>query len=233
MKKPSSINLTNLLFLILIAITDIIYMVAKGNEYIFKGLPTILFVACGVVNLVYVIKHSQSFDAFPKFKFFMLLGLIFAALGDMFLIDVFVLGVIFFALGHVLYFIAFCSIIRINLLDVIVSAFIFVPAVLIITLYDGFEFNGLMGVIIIYAIIIAFMTGKTISNLIRDNTKKNLLLVLGSIMFFLSDLVLLFRLFAGAPRFMSILCVALYYPAEFFLAYSIFYVSKNDNIIKE
>ena len=85
-----------------------------------------------------------------------------------------------------------------------------------------------MPVIILYALIISCMMGKTISNLIREKSKKNLLLVIGSVLFTLSDLVLLFRLFAGAPRIFSILCVALYYPAEFFLAYSISYLSKSE-----
>ena len=73
------------------------------------------------------------------------------------------------------------------------------------------------------------MMAKTISNLIRDPSKKNFVLVLGSVLFFLSDLMLLFRLFASAPVIMSHLCVIFYYPAQFILAYSITYVSKTND----
>lgn len=233
MKNFKPIELFNLLFLITIILTDVMYMYINGSEYIFKTLPTITFVIGGLVNLVYVIKNKHNFDSFSLFKYFMMIGLISAALGDILLIDFFVFGVIFFALGHVLFFISFCFVIKPNWLDVAVSSCIFVPVLLLILLYKNFDFNGLMPVIIIYALIISFMMGKTISNLIRDNNKKNLLLVIGSILFTLSDLVLLFRLFAGAPRSFSVLCVALYYPAEFFLAYSIYYVSKTTKNIKE
>lgn len=233
MKNLKPIDLFNLLFLITIIITDVMYMFINGNEYIFKTLPTITFVIGGLVNLIYVLKHNEKYNEFSKFKYFMMAGLVSAALGDILLIDFFVLGVTFFALGHVLFFISFCFVIRINLLDLIVSLIIFIPVLLLLLLYKGFNFNGLLPVIILYALIISFMMGKTISNLIRENTKKNLLLVIGSMLFTLSDLVLVFRLFAGAPRIFSVLCVALYYPAEFFLAYSILYISKNTNSIKE
>lgn len=230
--KKNLINITNLCFLLAIVILDIIYMLVPYNvlsEYITKGSVTGAFLICGIVNLIFSIKNKKDYDFSPKFKWLMMLGLFFAALGDIFLIDVFVLGVGFFALGHVFYMLAFISLKKFNIRDIIIIALIFIPALLLILLYKGFDFDGMKLLIILYALILSTMTAKTISNYTIEKSKKNLTLVAGSALFFLSDLMLLFRLFAGAPRIMSILCVAFYYPAQFILAYSITAVSKTEN----
>ena len=153
-------------------------------------------------------------------------GLIFACMGDIFLIDLFVLGVAFFALGHVFYFLSFCFVSPFKLKDVLFGLAIFIPSLLLILLYKGFNFNGMKFLIIIYALIISLMVGKTISNFIAAKNNKNLLLVVGSVMFFLSDFFLLFRMFAEWGRLGSILCLIFYYPAQFLLAWSINIVSK-------
>lgn len=230
-KKLSGIGIFNIVFFAVILVLDLIYMNASQNvsEYITKGAVTGAFVVCGIVNLIYVIKHKESHSYKPLFKYLMMLGLFFAALGDMFLIDVFILGVAFFALGHIFYVLSFINIAKFNWLDIIVSLIIFIPACLLILLYKKFDFDGMKFLIVVYALILSVMMAKTISNLIRDPSKKNFVLVLGSVLFFLSDLMLLFRLFASAPVIMSHLCVIFYYPAQFILAYSITYVSKTND----
>lgn len=232
MKKLKSIEIFNIIFLIFVIISDFCYMKINTSEYITKTIASVIFVAGGAVNLFYALKHKSQFDFKPNFKYWLMAGLFSAMLGDILLIDFFVAGVIFFALGHVLYFIAFCTITRINWLDIIVGCIIFILSACVILFYKHFEFAGLKFVILIYALIISMMVGKTISNLIRDPSAKNTLLVLGSVLFFLSDLMLLFRRFGGAPILVSDLCLIFYYPAEFLLAYSIYYVSKN-NLVKE
>ena len=233
MKKLQQLDIINIIFFCAILVLDLLYMnisTKTVSEYITKGAATGAFVVCGIVNLIYTLKNKKNYSYRPTFKYFMMLGLFFAALGDIFLIDIFVLGVAFFALGHVFYLIAFFSIIKPNCLDAIVGAIIFIPALLLILLYKKFDFNGMKVLIIIYALILSTMTAKTISNLIRDPNKKNILLVLGAALFFLSDLMLLFRLFASAPVLMSHLCVIFYYPAQFVLAWAISYVSKTETI---
>jgi len=230
MKKLNKIEITNIIFFIGILLLDLLYMnisTKTVSEYITKGAATAAFVICGIVNLIYTLKHNSSHSSHPSFKYFMFLGLFFAALGDIFLIDLFVFGVAFFALGHVFYLIAFVTITKPNWLDAVVSLIIFIPALLLILLYKKFDFDGMKVLIILYALILSTMTAKTIANLIRDPNKKNILLVLGAVLFFLSDLMLLFRLFANAPVIMSHLCVIFYYPAQFVLAWSISYVSSS------
>ena len=87
-------------------------------------------------------------------------------------------------------------------------------------------------VVVVYAIIISFMVGKAISNwmdgLLKEKKSKplELVIVLGSLLFFFSDCMLLLNVFADFPKVVDVLCLATYYPAQILLATSI-YIYKN------
>lgn len=230
MKNLKSINLFNLIFCVILIIADACYLFVPASEYITKTIASGLFVLGGLVNLIYVIKHANTHSENKMFKWWMMVGLVFACMGDLFLIDFFVLGVLFFALGHVFYFISFLCVEKFCLRDLFSGTAIFLPSALLILLYKGFDFEGLQGVILIYALIISFMMGKAISNYLGSKNNKNLLVMLGTIAFFISDFVLMFRLFAGWGRVGSILCLAFYYPAQFLLAWSVEVVSRKKTI---
>jgi len=228
MKNLRGINLFNIIFCITMIISDACYLFVPTSEYITKTIASGVFVVGGLINLIYVLKNNSTHGEHKNFKWWMMTGLVFACMGDLFLIDFFVLGVLFFALGHVFYFISFLSINKFCLRDLYCGIAIFLPSALLILLYRGFDFEGLQAVILIYALIISFMMGKAISNFIFAQNNKNLLVMLGTIAFFISDFVLMFRLFAGWGRIGSILCLTFYYPAQFLLAWSISIVSKNN-----
>ncbi|MBQ3047627.1 MAG: lysoplasmalogenase, partial [Clostridia bacterium] len=92
--------------------------------------------------------------------------------------------------------------------------------------FFNFDEAIMMIVCLVYALIISLMVGKTISNLITQKSLLNIVLVIGSILFFISDLMLLLNVFGGLPEITDILCLATYYPAQCFLAFSIL-VSSN------
>ena len=77
-------------------------------------------------------------------------------------------------------------------------------------------------VCIVYALIISMMVSKGITNLIKSQTITNIIIVVGSVLFLFSDLMLLLNQFASMGRIASVLCIASYYPAQIALAYSIF-----------
>ena len=56
----------------------------------------------------------------------------------------------------------------------------------------------------------------------RMDAHFRLTLLLGTLMFFLSDLMLVFGMFADGGAIFDFLCLLLYYPAEGFLALSVF-----------
>ena len=65
------------------------------------------------------------------------------------------------------------------------------------------------------------MVVKSISNIIVKKSLINILLVIGSVLFFVSDFMLLLNVFGNVGEFADILCLATYYPAQCFLAYSL------------
>lgn len=214
----NSQKILNIALAILILVGDILYMTIGG--LLIKSLTSICFVALGAVNLIYALKSKT-----PKRKFciVMLVGLFFAMLGDILLEIEFVVGAALFAIGHIFYFAAYCTLSKFNPKNLIPSACIFVPVSLIILFVPIFDFGGtfMQIVCLVYALIISLMVGKSISNLIKEKNFLNIILVVGSVLFMFSDFMLLFDVFADVPRIFGILCLSTYYPAEILLAYSI------------
>ena len=216
MNKTCSI--LNIILIVAVLIGDVCYTILGGLWI--KGLTSLGFVLIGIVNLIYIFKLD---GANRKFCIIMLIGLIFAMLGDIVLNLFFIGGAILFAIGHVFYFIAYCVLQSFKLKDLIFGAVIFVPSALIILLVPIFDFGGILMqiVCIVYALIISFMVGKSISNIIVKKSLINILLVIGSVLFFVSDFMLLLNVFGNVGEFADILCLATYYPAQCFLAYSL------------
>lgn len=213
----------NAVLVLLILIGDVFYTL---NGFVWlKALTSLCFVMLGFVNLVYLIKSGTNYR---KFAIFMLVGLIFSFAGDVMLEFIFELGAGLFAIGHIFYFVAYSTLIKFKWVDLVPALVIIIPVVLLITLSPLFDFGGIFMeiVCIIYAIIISLMVGKAISNLIRERTLLNIVLVVGSILFMFSDLMLLFSNFADVSRLFGILCLATYYPGQIVLALSLVFAKK-------
>lgn len=217
--------IVNAIFAVLIIAADICYMTIHCSAYITKTIASVLFVLCGLFNLVYSLKVLKQ----KHNLWFMILlstGLVFAMLGDILLIDHFVVGALLFGLGHVFFFLSFCFLVNLKIRDILIGAGIFVAAFLLIQFYKGFEFEGMKALVIVYALIISLMLGKAISNVFDKNNKViNGIIVLGAGLFFFSDLMLLFNVFGGGSKVFDILCLSTYYPGEFVLAFSIFLIA--------
>lgn len=214
MKK---INIFNFSMLGLILIGDLIFIL--GGGLVAKTMASLLFVATGLVNLIYLLKtKGKSTSAYLLF-----IGLCFACLGDILLEIYFIIGAALFAVGHVFYFISYCKLIKFNWKDLIYSALIFVPSLLIILFVPVFDFGGILMQIVccVYALIISLMVGKSIANIIREKSALNLIILVGSALFFFSDFMLLFSVFSNLSLIFLVMCLVSYYPAEFMLAYSI------------
>ena len=221
----------NLALALLIWLGDCLYL-CYDHLWI-KSVTSALFVIVGIVNLVYLILNKFSLKSL-RFPILLLTGLTFAMLGDIILEVEFIVGAALFAVGHIFYFVSYIFIEKFKLTDLIYGACIFVPAVLLITLAPIFNFGGvLMEVVaVIYAAIISCMVGKAIANFVRNKNKLNLIILLGSILFFISDLMLLFNVFSKLPYFGAI-CLGTYYPAEVLLGFSIFLFGNAAKITPE
>ena len=187
-----------------------------------KGVTSTWFAILGFVNLIYARKGNLKMS---RFLILIELGLIFGMCADVLLGVQFILGILFFALGHVFYLIAFYALEKFQWRDVciifpiaMVSLFV-VAATPFIQIDDPFLKKLLLG----YAVIIACMLGKAISNLIANKSISRRLILLGSVMFWFSDLMLAIDMFGEASRITWILCSYTYWPAQNILAFSLFH----------
>ena len=217
----------NLSLILLIMAFDAFYM-QYGGLWL-KSVTSALFVLMGAGNLFFALKFGGA-----NFKFcaLILTGLVFAMLGDIVLNVHFIGGAVLFAIGHIFFFVSYCFLQRPNWKDLICGLSIFVPAVLFITLAPIFDFGGVLMeiVCVVYALVISFMVGKALANLISKPSILQILILLGSVLFFISDLMLLLNVFANLPKIVDDFCLATYYPAEILLALSIlFSTSKIDD----
>lgn len=202
-----------LIFEVCLAVTlaALIAVFQKGFttwSIIFKSLASLFFVLAGICGYIkmqkadstrYPFNNRDGGRIFPKS---MMAALLCSMAGDILLaLDntqgiLFVLGVISFAAGHILFSIAFCRIVSTEKSDLAKAVIIFC-GLLLLLLLGNFNFRGLLPVLIVYSGIISFMTVKALS-LWRCRHKEKtaaLLSMSGGALFLLSDIVLLFWLF--------------------------------------
>lgn len=230
MKYKKLTLFTNLAFLILILVCDAIFMSGICSKYFIKTLTSALFVLCGAFNLAlaFVLYKKSALKSIILF-----VGIVFAFIGDVLLIDHFVLGAIFFAIGHLFFLVYFFTRQPINYIDGLLFVVLCVFAMLLIVLYKGFKFDGMQVVVIVYAIIISTMLAKAISNMIVKPSPANLVILAGAFLFYFSDLMLLFDVFTNISPVFDYLCLCTYYPAEFLLAISLLLANVDPKFKKQ
>ena len=113
-----------------------------------------------------------------------------------------------------------------------ISILVFSLAIILFTPFLKFENNFMQGVCCVYAIIISFMVGKAISNLLNEKNSASKIIAIGSILFFISDFMLMLDKFGGISV-ASYLCLGTYYPAQFLLAFSLFIYSPINSLKQE
>lgn len=211
----------NIFVLAALVILDVFLIISPSLAL--KSSASVCFVLGGIANAVYAFKAGAN----KKFTVFMIIGLVFAMAGDIVNYNTgdvyFISGTALFALAHVFYIIAYYFLCRFRLTDIICAVCIFVPSVLFITLAPIFNFGGvLMEVVcVVYALILSLMVGKALSDL-RTRSAVGIIIAVGSVLFFVSDLSLLLNMFGKLHTVPRILCLATYYPAQFILAFSVF-----------
>ncbi len=214
---------TALLAIFALALIVLLYIgVGKPYSIIIKTLASLSFVALGIYG-------AKSKGTPKKFAWFMVAAFLFSAFGDVALAVSgkglpFILGVVGFACAHVMFFIAYCTVSGIKAVDFLVFAAIFAGTLCILFFAGNFNFGGLLPVIICYAAIISFMVAKAVMlRRARKNSERAVrLIIIGSILFILSDVALLYWLFASdVPKIVQSINLVLYYGGQGFLALSL------------
>ncbi len=208
----------NIFIIILVFIGNYFYQ-NMGFSYPLKIFCSSGFAVMGCINMFYAYKKMLG----KKIAFLMTFGLIFAFLGDVAINPNFILGVVFFALGHVFFVVSYLTYKKINKLDLVLSIVLAVFSIGFILFfpYIVFDIPALRYVVLVYASIISVMVGKAVGNSMHEKTCFTMMVAMGSILFFISDMMLLLAWFSTIEgRWTSHVCMAAYYPALCLLASS-------------
>lgn len=211
----------NILLLILLAGCTWVYDNINGS-LMMKGTTAGCFALLALVNLLHALCVRPRRLAFPLT---LSLGLILAMLGDILLGRSFLLGAGLFAAGHVLYAGAMYLRQRFSLLDALMMGVMLLIALAILTFTPGLSFSDpAMGAVChVYAVIISVMAGKAVSGFLRERSLLTGLLALGSVMFYISDVMLLLAWFASAGSWADTACLWTYFPGQGILAHAIYH----------
>ena len=191
-----------------------------------KGMTSSWFVIIGLVNLFYALMKKAS-----KISFVLIIaiGLILGMLADIMLGRNFILGIVLFALGHIAYLIGFFLLTKPNRRDIIYSVPVVIVSVAAVIGTPFIQINDplLEKMLIGYAIVIGAMLGKAISNYCVDKAVTYKLILLGSAMFWFSDLMLAANMFGNGGDTASLLCCFTYWPGQCLLAYALYHFVKE------
>lgn len=215
-------TIANIIMLTFILIFDIYYMFS--DKLFIKTITSIIFLMTGIINSIYCINNKVNL----KFPIFMIGALTCSMLGDILIELNFCVGTLVFIVAQIFYFISYCNLEKINRRDFILGFIISIASLFIILFMPFLYFKESLNqyVCCTYSITISFVLGKAISNLLKEHSFKNIIIFVGSILFFISDFMLVLELFGGISV-ASYLCHATYYPAQFLLAFSIYIYNMN------
>ena len=199
---------------------------SNGFDFTLKCICSGSFALLGIINLCYAFVTKQKDK---KFYVGMALGLILAFLGDVLIGYDFIVGAATFALGHICFVIAYSFIQKMQKLDYIISGILFAGSLIFLIFCPllNFEVAIFRVVCIVYALIISAMLGKALGNFIQEKNLVNGTIAVASILFFFSDLMLVFDWFIGLWSWTDHACMGTYYPALCFLALAMFLNTKN------
>ena len=227
--KIKHLAIVNIVITIAVFIGNYFYQ-SLGFNYTLKIICSSGFALMGIINMIYAYKKVKE----RRVLLFMTLGLIFAFLGDVAINPNFILGVIFFASGHVFFVAAYLAYRKLDKLDAILSAGLGAFSVGFILLFPYIIFNVavLKYVVLLYAVIISVMVGKSVGNAIKEKCRFTGMIAVGSVLFFISDMMLLLAWFSTIEgRWTSNVCMAAYYPALCLLAGSmVVYLKGKENV---
>lgn len=205
----------NIVFLGLSLACDVALIIT--HLYPLKVTASVFFMLAAAVNLIYALKY---FPARKLPSITLTIGVFFAMCADIAINLNFIAGAAIFALGHICYFIAYSVMQKPRLSDFITALIIFIPIASFMMFSPLLDFGTIMMKIIgiSYALIICIMTGKSIMNFIRIKNRFYFILTLGSVLFLVSDIMLLMAYFSKIDFPFSNFCLALYYPGQCLIA---------------
>lgn len=222
------------------------YLIALWPEKNVKSLK--LKMICSGLFVLSSLCATEIAGGFTEYALFMVLGALFGFLGDYFLhakgtVKYFITGLSSFLIGHIMYLIAFSTILfkrcsNYSLFS-IRRAVVYISLFLIMFIFaykhkERFKKKVLFIAVSLYAVIIVFMLGKAsalgfnyIKNSFEYGAAVFALLVVGALLFVMSDLTLTLLLFGGKKHNYSLkkFNIATYFSAQILLSSTILFLS--------
>lgn len=192
------------------------------NKFVFtKALSSTLFLLIGITS--YIVADAPS-----SYAFWIIGALILGYIGDILLVypnilKCFILGLVSFLIGQILYGTVFLSYSGFLYWDVIIYIVVVASCLFAYTKTD-LELGPMKIPVLFYLLIISYMYTMAVSTIYKGgfNTITTILIVIGASLFIASDLVLAFVRFQKEPKpYMCGLNLVLYYSAQAILALSI------------
>lgn len=191
---------------------------------ILKGCAAFMFVAIGFMNYINVTNDS--------FGRKILIGLIFGMIGDILLNlrfvlkengqKVFLMGILAFLIGHILYLAALVPFTSALVIDIVIGAIL--AAALLTYIFKTMDVKiafKIFGVFYLGAVII--MTVMAVHIAIVTGSAHDIIYAIGAVLFTASDIVLIFNTFSGTTKFsLRITNLSLYYIGQLLIAGSLF-----------
>ena len=172
-------------------------------SFIFASIYMVIFFKT-CASICFVLMAFFSYKRHPKDSIFfksIFCGLIFCLFGDILItmsyIPVFfLLGIICFFICHLLFINGFCRKVPFNHKDILLFFIIYIPFTLFISINKYFSFNGYYFLVLIYSMVLTLMLSKSFSLITLEIHNKSAIysLIISTLMFSLSDFILLFIL---------------------------------------
>jgi uncharacterized membrane protein YhhN len=182
--------------------------------YIFKPLTLVTIILIAFIQD----PHISSF-----YKFMILVGLFFSLAGDIFLMlkksDLFIQGLIAFAVAHLVYLIAIVNDIGFQL-----NIYVLIPIIFFQTFFlwqIQLHLGSKKKYVLVYSSIIIILLWQAISRAIFIVNEFYLLAALGILLFTISDSLLAYNKFVRNFRFAQMKILTTYYSAQLLIALSI------------
>lgn len=220
-----------LMFIINIAFISGIFVLnyfyqSNNFDFTLKCICSGSFALLGIINLCYALRTKQDDKSF---FIWMTLGLFLAFLGDVLIRYDFIVGAATFALGHICFIVAYCYLERFRKSDIVISMILFAGTLVFLLTCPLLRFEEAVFrvVCVLYGLIISVMLGKAAGNFVRNRNTVTATIFIASVLFFFSDLMLVFDRFIGLWSWTDNACMATYYPALCLLALSVFLKTKS------
>ena len=210
--------MVNKILLTLIAIFSVIYIFRiglEGSDFImlFKLIPMFL-----IIILALLTRAPQAKTYYTLIS----IGLVFCAIGD-YTLQWFIIGLIFFLIGHLFYIAAFLSTNVQQSPKSLLAVLVFYGAVMAVIIAGGLWQDG--DVVMAFAVV-AYISVILTMGWTAWRTKSNYAMI-GAILFIISDSVLALNKFTVAIPAASEIIMITYYGAQVLLALSISQYSVN------